>query len=43
MVLPSRKQRFSVDALRKGIEALPGDAYDRLTYNERYERWISSS
>jgi hypothetical protein len=39
MVLLSRKRRFTVDELRKGIESLPGDAYDRLTY---YERWIAS-
>src|SRR5262249_46350852 len=39
MVLLSRKRQFTVDELRKGIESLPGDAYDRLTY---YERWISS-
>jgi hypothetical protein len=39
MVLLSRKRRFTVDELRKGIESLPGDAYDKLTY---YERWISS-
>ena len=29
MVLLSRKRRFTVDELRKGIEFLPGDAYDR--------------
>jgi hypothetical protein len=39
MVVLSRKRRFTVDELRKGIESLPGDAYDRLTY---YERWIAS-
>lgn len=39
MVLLSRKQKITVDELRKGIETLPGDAYDRLTY---YERWIAS-
>ena len=39
MVLLSRKRRFTVDELRKGIESLPGDAYDKLTY---YERWIAS-
>src|SRR5919198_806354 len=39
MVLLSRKRRFTVDELGKGIAALPGDAYDRLTY---YERGISS-
>src|SRR5260370_41804528 len=39
MLLLSRRRRFTVDELRKGIESLPGDAYDRLTY---YERWIGS-
>jgi hypothetical protein len=34
-----RKGLFTVDEMRKGIEALPGDAYDKLTY---YERWIES-
>jgi len=31
--------RITVDELRKNIEALPHDAYDQLTY---YEKWISS-
>ena len=31
--------RITVDELRKNIEALPPDAYDRLSY---YEKWISS-
>lgn len=39
MVLCSSKRIFTVDELRKGIEALPPDAYDRMTY---YERWIAS-
>ena len=39
MVLLTRKKQLTVDEMRKGIESLPGDAYDRLTY---YERWISS-
>ena len=30
---------MTVDQLRKGIEALPPDAYDKMTY---YERWIQS-
>lgn len=30
---------IKVDELRRGIESLPADAYDRMTY---YERWISS-
>lgn len=39
MVLCSGKRIFTVDELRKGIEALPPDAYDRMSY---YERWITS-
>jgi len=39
MVLLSGKRRFTVDELRKGIESLPGDAYEKLTY---YERWMGS-
>jgi hypothetical protein len=31
--------RITVDELRKNIEALPPDAYDRLSY---YEKWITS-
>ena len=31
--------RITVDELRKNIEALPPDAYDKLSY---YEKWISS-
>ena len=30
---------FTVDELRKNIEALPPEAYDHLSY---YEKWISS-
>jgi hypothetical protein len=30
---------MSVDELRRGIEAIPADAYDRLSY---YQRWIRS-
>jgi len=30
---------FTVDELRRGIERLPPDAYDRMSY---YERWIAS-
>lgn len=33
------KQRMTVDELRKNIEALGPEAYDRMTY---YERWIIS-
>ncbi len=32
-------KRMTVDELRKNIEALPPDAYDRMTY---YERWVSA-
>jgi hypothetical protein len=39
MVLCSSKRMFTVDELRKGIEALPPDAYDRRSY---YERGITS-
>ena len=31
--------KITVDELRKNIEALPPEAYDRLSY---YEKWISS-
>ena len=31
--------RITVDELRKNIEALPHEAYDSLSY---YEKWISS-
>ena len=31
--------RITVDELRKNIEALPPQAYDKLSY---YEKWISS-
>ena len=33
------RKRFTVDEHRKNIEALPPEAYDRLTY---YEKWIVS-
>ena len=39
MVLTGRRRIMTVDQLRKGIEALPPDAYDSMTY---YERWIAS-
>jgi hypothetical protein len=32
-------KRLSVDEHRKNIEALPPEAYDRLSY---YEKWIAS-
>jgi hypothetical protein len=39
MVLLSAAGRMSVDELRKNIEAIGPDAYDRMTY---YERWMYS-
>ncbi|MGH6932916.1 MAG: hypothetical protein ACREEE_10850 [Dongiaceae bacterium] len=39
LVLLARKGIITVDELRHGIETLGADAYDRLTY---YERWIAS-
>jgi hypothetical protein len=39
MVLLSSAGRMTVDELRKNIEAIGPDAYDRMTY---YERWIHS-
>lgn len=37
MVLLSRKGHLTVDELRRNIETLGADAYDKMTY---YERWI---
>lgn len=39
MVLLSSAGRMTVDELRKNIEALGADAYDRMSY---YERWMHS-
>jgi hypothetical protein len=39
MILLSSAQRMTVDELRKNIEAIGPDAYDRMTY---YERWMHS-
>ncbi len=41
MVLLSDKKRrlMNTDMLRRGIESLPPDAYDRMSY---YQRWIHS-
>ena len=39
MLLTNKLQIMTVDQLRKGIEGLPPDAYDNMTY---YERWIAS-
>ena len=39
LVLLSAAGRMTVDELRKNIEALGPDAYDRMSY---YERWIHS-
>ena len=33
------RRLMTVDELRKNIEALPPDAYDRMSY---YERWVTS-
>jgi hypothetical protein len=37
MMLLSRRSLVTVDELRRNIEGLGPDAYDRMTY---YERWI---
>lgn len=37
MVLLSRKKLMTVDELRRNIESLGADAYDKMSY---YERWI---
>ena len=37
MVLLSRKNLMTVDELRRNIESLGADAYDKMGY---YERWI---
>ena len=39
MVLLGRHKIISVDELRRGIEELGADAYDRYGY---YERWMAS-
>ena len=39
MLLTNKLQIMTVDQLRKGIEGLPPDAYEKMTY---YERWIAS-
>jgi hypothetical protein len=39
MVLCSSKGLFTVDGLRRAIEDLGPDAYEKLSY---YERWIAS-
>jgi hypothetical protein len=39
VVLLSSKGRMTVDQLRRNIEGLGPDAYDKMTY---YERWIYS-
>jgi hypothetical protein len=39
MVLLSQRDLLKVDELRRNIEALGPDAYDRMSY---YERWIAS-
>ena len=37
MVLLSNKQQMRVDELRRNIEALGAEAYQRMSY---YERWV---
>ena len=37
MVLLNRKGHITVDELRRNIETLGADAYDKMSY---YERWI---
>ena len=39
MLLSNELSILTVDQLRKGIEALPPDAYDNMSY---YERWMAS-
>ncbi len=39
MLLGPAKQMIRVDELRRAIESLPPDAYEKLSY---YERWISA-
>lgn len=39
MLLTNNLRLMTVDQLRKGIEALPPDAYEEMTY---YERWMAS-
>jgi len=39
MMLLSARGHLKVDELRRNIEALGPEAYDRMTY---YERWIAS-
>ena len=39
LVLLSKKGLITTDELRLGIESLGADAYERLSY---YERWIAS-
>jgi hypothetical protein len=39
LVLLSKRQHMTVDELRRNIEGLGADAYDKLTY---YERWMHS-
>ena len=37
MVLLSKKRLLTVDELRRNVESLGADAYDKMSY---YERWI---
>ena len=37
--IKGKRRLFTVDELRKNIEALPPDTYDRLAY---YEKWVTA-
>lgn len=39
MMLLAQRKLLRVDELRRNIEGLPPDAYDKMSY---YERWISA-
>ena len=39
MVIASKKKHFTVDGLRRVLEDMGADAYETMTY---YERWIAS-
>jgi nitrile hydratase subunit beta len=41
--LLSAKQMMSVDELRRGIEAIPGAEYHRLSYYQRWTRSITDN
>jgi hypothetical protein len=39
LLSPPYRELVTTDEMRRNIEALPPDAYDKMTY---YERWISA-